>query len=738
MQRARAPAERRPGDTAAPVGGKATGPEKRKADLNEPAGSTATTTTRRRQAESPLRAPVQYLKGVGPARAAALARLGIERVGDLLYHVPRRHEDRRDFTPLRDLVHGAETTVEATVAAVSVFRPRRGLSVVKAALMDETGIAYAVWFNQPYLKQQLPRGRRALFFGRVERRGGEVRLQSPEFEVVESGDEETWHTGRLVPIYPATEGLSQRVLRTLIRATLTLHAADVEDPLPENLRRDHHLMPVREALWALHYPETMEGQHAARRRLAFEELLILELGLLLRRQATAQVTKPFRYREGDLVTRFLAALPYHLTAAQRRAMTEIATDMYGPHPMSRLLQGDVGAGKTIVAVAALLTCVQGGHQGALMAPTEILAEQHAFTIRPLVEPLGLKVALLVGGRRAADRAEIREAVGRGDVHLVIGTHALIEEEVAFDRLGLVVVDEQHKFGVLQRARLRRKGLAPDILVMTATPIPRTLALTLYGDLDITVLDELPPGRRPVATYGREAGARPQVYAFVRQQIEEGRQAYVVCPLIEDSEKMQARAAARLAAELQEGFLAGLRVGLLHGRMPSEEKDGVMDALRRGEIQVLVATTVIEVGIDIPNASVMVIEDADRFGLAQLHQLRGRVGRGAHRSYCILIASPSTEEGRRRMDVMVATGDGFRIAQEDLRLRGPGEILGTRQHGLPDLRVADLINDLPTLEEARDAAAEVLLGDPSLRGAEHAGLREAVRQRFAEGSGALVS
>ncbi|MBI3976216.1 MAG: ATP-dependent DNA helicase RecG, partial [Armatimonadetes bacterium] len=477
---------------------------------------------------------------------------------------------------------------------------------------------------------------------------------------------------------------------------------------------------------------------AARHRLAFEELLVLELGLLLRRRATLQTARSFHYAPGALVGRFVATLPYRLTAAQQQAIEGITADLHGPHPMSRLLQGDVGSGKTIVAVAALLVCVQGGCQGALMAPTEILAEQHYLTVRPLVESLGVRVALLTGGRRAGERAKIREAVRRGEVDIAIGTHALIEEEVAFARLGLVVVDEQHKFGVMQRARLRRKGFAPDVLVMTATPIPRTMALTLYGDLDVTTLDELPPGRRPVATFWRQASARPKVYAFVREQITAGRQAYVVCPLIEDSEKLAARAAAVLAEELRTTFFPDLTVALLHGRMGAEEKDRTMAALRQGEIHVLVATSVIEVGIDTPNASVMVIEDADRFGLAQLHQLRGRVGRGAHRSYCVLIASPSTEEGRRRMEVMTATADGFRIAREDLRLRGPGEILGTRQHGLPDLRVADLATDLSLLEEARAAAAEILREDPGLGQSAHRPLRTAVARRFAGASLTLVS
>ncbi len=695
--------------------------------------STSVRPAPRGAAASPLRAPVQYLKGVGPARAAALARLGISTVGDLLLHLPRRHQDRSRLTPLRELTQCSEATVQATVAAVSRFRPRRGLVVVKAALTDDSGLAYAVWFNQPYLKEQLRRGMRALFFGRVERRGGEITLQSPEFEPLDGSAEETWHTGRLVPIYPATEGLSQRVLRTLVRTALTLHAAEAEEILPRELRTAHGLPPLPEALWSAHFPETVEAQQAARRRLAFEELLVLQLGLALRRRQTARLARPFQYAPGTLVDRFIAALPFPLTAAQQRAISQIAAEMRGPHPLSRLLQGDVGSGKTVVAVAAMLLCVQGGCQAALMAPTEILAEQHYLTVRRLVGDLGVRVVLLTGGRGAAQRTQVRQAVRSGAAEVVVGTHALIEDEVTFARLGLVVVDEQHRFGVMQRARLRRKGFAPDVLVMTATPIPRTLALTLYGDLDVTVLDQLPPGRRPVATYWRQAAARPKVYAFVRQQIAEGRQAYVVCPLIEDSEKLQARAASQLAEELRREFFPGLTVGLLHGRMSADEKDRVMDAMRRGKIHVLVATTVIEVGIDIPNASVMVIEDADRFGLAQLHQLRGRVGRGVHRSYCILIASPTTEEGRRRMEVMVATTDGFRIAQEDLRLRGPGELLGTRQHGLPDLLVADLQADLPLIEEAREAAAEIVRRDPGLLAPEHAGLRAAVRERFADAS-----
>ncbi len=713
-----------------------TAAEKRLADLS--ARSPSPSAPPRPAAGSPLLAPVQYLRGVGPARATALGRLGIVTVEDLLFHGPRRLEDRTRLIPLRDLTHGQETTVEATVAAVSELRPRRGLIVTKAALVDDSGIGYAIWYNQSYLKQQLRRGMRALFFGRVERRYGEIRLTAPEFEVVEEGQGETWHTGRLVPVYPSTEGLSQRVLRNLVRGALAARAGEVEEILPDGLREEHGLAPVEEALWALHFPETVEAQQRARRRLAFEELLVLQLGVLLRREQGRRAAKPRRYRPGTLADRFLTSLPFPLTGAQRRAIDDILADLRSPHPMSRLLQGDVGSGKTVVAVAALLTCVQGGFQGALMAPTEILAEQHYLTLRPWLDGLGVRATLLTGGRGGRGRTQRREAVREGEAEIIVGTHALLEAEVAFARLGLVVVDEQHKFGVLQRARLRRKGFAPDVLVMTATPIPRTLALTLYGDLDVTTLDESPPGRRPIATHWREASARPKVYAFVGEQIAAGRQVYVVCPLIEDSEKLAAKAAAALAEELRATFFPDLAVALLHGRMGAEEKERTMAALRRGEIAVLVATSVIEVGIDVSNASVMVIEDADRFGLAQLHQLRGRVGRGAHQSYCILIASPTTEEGRRRLEVMTATTDGFQIAQEDLRLRGPGEILGTRQHGLPDLRVADLRPDLALLEETRAAAAEILRRDAGLSGEAHRRLAAGIARRFAGASLTLVS
>jgi ATP-dependent DNA helicase RecG len=682
---------------------------------------------------------VQYARGVGPSRAALLERLGISTVRDLLYHLPRRLEDRSHLRPIYDLQHGAVETIQGTIGQLRQFRPRgrRGLVITRATIVDPSGVLHAIWYNQPYLARQLVRGRAAVLHGRVQRRSGEIQMVAPEFELLEKG-EETLHIGRIVPVYRSTEGLTQRILRTVMFHALEEYPSQMQDWLPERLRRQHQLPDLPSALRQAHFPEDARAQAAARRRLVYEELLLLQLVLLRQKAAAAASPRAVHYgNAAELVARFHQSLPFALTAAQRRVIAEIARDLAKPHPMNRLLQGDVASGKTVVAATSLLQCVGGGAQGALMAPTEILAEQHYLTLRRLLGPLGLTVILLVGALSRSARQEALEGARDGQADIVVGTHALIEDDVAFHRLGLVVVDEQHRFGVTQRAALRQKGDHPDVLVMTATPIPRTLALTLYGDLDVSTLDEMPPGRSPVKTYARPTTRRPQVYEFVRAQIADGRQAYIVCPLIEESDKLQTEAATKLAARLQEGVLRGLRVDVLHGRMKVEKREAVMRAFREGRIDVLVATTVIEVGIDIPNASVMVIEDADRFGLSQLHQLRGRVGRGAHQAYCILIADPKDDDtaAAARLDVMVETGDGFLIAQRDLELRGAGELLGDRrlpglrQHGLTDLRVADLVRDHAWLEQARRDAGAVLLVDPHLGRPEHRGLAEALQHRF---------
>ncbi len=664
-------------------------------------------------------------------RASLLARLGIETVRDLLLHLPRRHEDRRNPTPLAHLREGVDQAAVARIERVQLVRTRRGTALVRAGVADATGVAHVVWFNQPYLAQHLARGQQVSLYGRVERAGRGLQFVAPEVEVIDP-DEEPWLVGRLVPVYASTDGLPQRPLRTIVREALEAFADVIPDALPEPLRRQYRLPGVREALWAAHFPEHEAEHIAARRRLAFEELLVLQLGILQqRREAQAMPREAVYGPASDLVPRFVASLPFPLTGAQRRVMDEVLRDMHRPVPMNRLLQGDVGSGKTVVAATALVACVDGGYQAALMAPTEILAEQHALTLGGMLGPLGIEVYFLTGGTDAGERDVGIRALRTGRPAVVIGTHALLEDRVIFDRLGLVVVDEQHRFGVMQRARLRQKGRSPDVLVMTATPIPRTLTLTIYGDLDTSVLDEMPAGRRPVKTYVRSLGTRGKVYSYVRDEVQGGRQAYVVCALIEESETLQARSAVELTRELSAGALRDVRVEVLHGRLPAAQKAERMEGFRSGRIDVLVATTVIEVGIDVPNASIMVIEDADRYGLAQLHQLRGRVGRGTEQSHCILLADPATDEGRRRLEVMASTNNGFTIAQEDLALRGPGEILGVRQHGLAGLRVADLVTDLPLLEEARAAAEVLLADDPDLRSSGLMVLAATVQRQMAE-------
>jgi ATP-dependent DNA helicase RecG len=555
-------------------------------------------------------------------------------------------------------------------------------------------------------------------------------MQHPDFEIVEEGEDETLHTGRLVPIYRLTEGLPQRWLRSLLWRVVGEHAAKVPEILPDAVRRRREVIPLPQAVRAIHFPQTDEELSAARRRLVFDDFLLLQLGLAIRRQREGRARGIAIEPAGDLVGRLRRTLPFRLTAAQERVWGEIRRDLAEPYAMNRLLQGDVGSGKTIVAAMAILTAVEAGYQAALMAPTEILAEQHLMTLRQLLPPLGVPVALLTSAIKGREREALLDGVASGGIPCLVGTHALIQEGVEFHRLGLAVADEQHRFGVVQRAMLRRKGDNPHVLVMTATPIPRTLALTLYGDLDVSVIDEMPPGRQPIVTVSRAEGKRAQIYAFLRQQIKEGRQGYVVCPLVEESEATDLKAATLMAERLQKEVFPDLRVGLLHGRMGLVEKEAAMMAFKAGEIHILVSTTVIEVGIDVPNASVMLVEHAERFGLTQLHQLRGRVGRGSWKSYCILLESGRlSDEARRRLEAMTQTNDGFRIAEVDLELRGPGDFFGTRQSGLPEFRVADLLRDGRVLEEARQEAFALVAADPDLAQPEHRGLRAALLARW---------
>ena len=678
-----------------------------------------------------LETPLQYLKGVGPQRAKLLSRLGLLRIEDALFFVPVRHDDRRRLIPFRSLGEGKAQSCRGRIVGVSPpprGNPRSPFSVL---LRDSTGYLTAVWFNQPYLGKVLRRGQTLLLHGRVARfRGGPLQMQHPEYEIVEDGEDETIHTDRIVPIYRLTEGLTQRPLRILLWRVVEQYAGTVSESLPEAVRKRRRLLSLAAALKGIHFPETEDELAAARRRLVFEDFLLLQLGLAIRRQREGRAGGIAMKPAGDLVGRLRRSLPYTLTAAQERVWEEIRRDSAGPYAMNRLLQGDVGSGKTIVAAMAILTAVEAGYQTALMAPTEILAEQHYMTLQQLLPPLGPPVALLTSAIKGREREALLEGVTTGSIPCLVGTHALIQEGVEFRRLGLVVVDEQHRFGVAQRALLRKKGDNPHVLVMTATPIPRTLALTLYGDLDVSVIDEMPPGRQPIGTVVRAEGKRAQIYAFLRKQIEEGRQVYVVCPLVEESEATDLKAATEMAERLQREVFPDLRVGLLHGRMSLDDKASVMHAFKAGEIHILVSTTVIEVGIDVPNASVMLVEHAERFGLSQLHQLRGRVGRGPWKSYCILLASGTpTAEARRRLAALRESQDGFRIAEVDLELRGPGEFFGTRQSGLPEFRVADLLRDARVLEEARQEAFALVAADPDLLQPEHRSLRETLLARW---------
>ncbi|HEV2121221.1 MAG TPA: ATP-dependent DNA helicase RecG, partial [Chloroflexota bacterium] len=668
-------------------------------------------------------APVTELPGIGAKSAAALARLGVASLRDLLYHLPRRHLDRRSITRIADLLPGQVATVLATVWQVQSKRsPVQRRLITDAILQDESGYCHAVWFNQPFLARTLSRPGRIMFSGKVEfASGGGPQLAAPEFEF---DSEDLLHTGRLVPFYAKTEGISDKQLRGWVRTALAATEAQMFDPLPAAIRQAEGLPSLREALAQAHFPDDDVSLQKALRRLAFDEFLLIQLGVLRRRHEwqTAQPGVEM-CADPEVLDDFCELLPFSLTGAQRRVVEEIIADMARPVPMSRLLQGEVGSGKTVVAAAASLVAVRAGYQAAIMAPTEVLAQQHYRSISRLLAPFGVRVALVTGSQRKKEKAEIWEACRTGELDILLGTHALIEEEGDFLQLGLVVVDEQHRFGVRQRGALRRKGHNPDVLVMTATPIPRTLALSIYGDLDISVIDELPPGRQEIKTFWVNPQKRHLAYDFLRKQVRGGRQAFIICPLIEDSDKIEARSAKTEYERLQRQF-PDLRLVLLHGKMPPKEKEAVMAAFRDGASDVLVSTAVVEVGIDVPNATIMLIEGADRFGLSQLHQFRGRVGRGEHQSYCLLLSDSPDAEENPRLKVLVENHDGFALAEEDLKLRGPGEFFGTRQSGVPDLKVAKL-SDVDVLEAARRQAKRIFDEDPQLDAPEHSALATVV-------------
>ncbi len=660
--------------------------------------------------------PLGDLKGIGPRRFADLDRAGLRTVADLLSRLPIRYEDRGHFQPIGSLVEGALATISGElVHCATRLTRRRGFRIFEATLRDETGPIRAVWLNQPFMADVLHRGERVMLYGKVERHpSGSLQLTNPPYEILDD-DRETIHAGRIVPVYERVGTLTAKMQRRLV-FDLLQNIPEIDDPLPEWMLEALHLPGRRSALVQAHFPEPGSPmdllnlfRHPAQVRLIFEEFFLFQAGLLLRRRAARDERKTRVPVVDDRIRRAARAiLPFHLTGGQKSALREIVDDMRREYPMNRLLQGDVGAGKTIVAVLAALVAMENDLQVAFMAPTEILAEQHFAVIRRLLEGSRFKVSLLSGSTRGPGRRDTLAALSDGTVDLAVGTHALVQQNVAFKALGLVVVDEQHRFGVIQRATLRRKGWCPDVLVMTATPIPRTLALTVYGDLDVSVIRELPPGRTPVVTEVRPQTERDEVYQFLRVQIASGRQAYVVYPLVEESAKIDLRAATEMADHLAQDVFPSCRVALLHGRLKSTEKERVMRAFLAKEIDILVATTVIEVGIDVPNASVMIVEHAERFGLAQLHQLRGRVGRGAHASHCVLLhQTPLSPDGQARLEAMAETSDGFVIAERDLTLRGPGDFFGTRQAGAPQLRTGDLLRDHALMEDARRLAGEAL-------------------------------
>jgi ATP-dependent DNA helicase RecG len=667
-----------------------------------------------------LESPVETLSGIGPKRGVLLANLGIVSLRDLLFHFPRAYQDRRAMTPIAEAKDGEYITIEAEVARAKTVRLRGRMSMAVVTLKDASGEMNATWFGRGFLSKNFTPGARGFFAGLVGKYNGPC-LRNPEYEML-SGDaeEDRLHTGRIVPIYRLTERLTQRMLRRWIYALIESAAPQVADALPESLRKKYGYGPVAEALETIHFPDDIEETKNARNRFAYEELLAIQLGVLSARAARLDEETGIRHvTNGPLLATFRNALPFAMTNAQTRAIDDILADMASPRPMVRLVQGDVGCGKTIVALHAIAAAVDGGYQTALMAPTEVLAEQHFISLRQLLEPLGILVDLLTGSRKRG--AEVRRRIRRGDTHVVTGTPALIQESTDFHKLGLAIIDEQHRFGVCQRGQLVAKGMNPDILHMTATPIPRTLALTVYGGMDVTVIDEMPPGRRPVKTRQIPTAKIPGLYDYIVEQVALGFQAYFICPLIEESDARELKAVTTHYEELSSGPFAKVSTALLHGRMEPEEKDDIMRRFKRGEISVLFSTTVIEVGIDVARATIMVIEDAGHFGLTQLHQLRGRVGRSSDQSYCFLLGTPKTDDGKRRLEIMCCTASGFDIAEEDLNLRGPGEFYGVRQAGLSDLRVADLVRDVRLLDLARRDATDILEGDPRLQKPENAQL-----------------
>lgn len=669
---------------------------------------------------------LEELKGVGPKTLKQLNAVGIYNIKKAIEYFPRDYEDRNNIKAVPQMNDGENVSF---IGEVSIINPNRrtgtGKTLSKILFSGDQGHITGIWFNQPYIIQNFKVGERVFLYGRISKKMGEVQIVEPQYE----RDVENAVAG-ITPIYPSNKYLSQKVLRKTISQALEHIDEELEETLPESIRKIYKLPDIKTTYINLHIPSNMKSLNFYRRRIKFEELLTLQLGLFLIKKSLINSSSSFGIPISSEMVAFKEALPFELTNAQAKTIREILSDMKCTKPMNRLLQGDVGSGKTIIAIIALFNVAKNGYQGAMMAPTEILAEQHFETLSKILHKWGLKVELVTGGTPKKRKNEILEGLKNGEIDIIVGTHALIQENVEFSRLALVITDEQHRFGVRQRAELINKGHNPHVLVMTATPIPRTLALFIYGDMDISIINELPKGRQSITTKFVKASSRDSVYNSLKEEIKNGRQVYVVCPLVEESEKIEAQSAVETEIKLKEKYFREFRVGLLHGKMSSREKDEVMHNFKEGNIDVLVSTTVIEVGVNVPNATVMIVENADRFGLAQLHQLRGRVGRGVHKSFCYLISEAKSEEARNRMKIMTSTNDGFIIAEKDMEMRGTGEFFGTRQHGLPELKMADIVRDLEVLKETRDLSREII--DNNYFGIEgYACLKKSVLEIFNE-------